>query len=39
MKLNISHKFTKVEEEDRIDVKINKTIISLEIDHTAEIKT
>ena len=39
MRLNISHNFTKVEEEDRTDVKIGKTIISLEIDHTVGIKT
>ena len=39
MKLNISHKFTKVEEEDKIDVKTDKKIMSPEIGHTVEIKT
>ena len=38
MKLNISHNYTKVEEEDKIGMKIGKKIISLEIDHTVEIK-
>ena len=39
MRLNISHKFTKVEEEDKIDVKIDKTVISPEIGHTGGIET
>ena len=34
MRLNISHKFIKVEREDRIDMNINKTIISPEVGHT-----
>ena len=36
MKLNLSHKYTKVEEEDKIDVKLGKKIISLEIGNTVE---
>ena len=39
MKLNISHKFTKAEEEDKIDMNTDKTIISPEIGHTVGIDT
>ena len=39
MKLNTSQKFTKVKEEDRIEVKIDKTIIIPEIGHIVGIKT
>ena len=38
MRLNISHKFIKVEGEDRIDVSTDKTIINPEIDCTAKIE-
>ena len=39
MRLNISHKFNKTDEEDKIDVNTDKTIISPEIGHTVGIKT
>ena len=38
MRLNISHKFTKAEE-DKIDMNTDKTIIGTEIGHTVGIKT
>ena len=38
MKLNISHKYTKVEEEDKINMKIAKKIINIEKSLTVEIK-
>ena len=37
MRLNTSHKFIKVEGEDRIDVTTDKTTIKPEMDHTVEI--
>ena len=37
MRLNTSHKFIKLEEEDRIDVITDKTTIKPEIGHTVEI--
>ena len=37
MRLNKSHKFIKVEVEDRIDMTTDKTIIKPEIGHTVEI--
>ena len=37
MRLNTSHKFIKVEGEDRIDLTTVKTIIEPEIGHTIEI--
>ena len=39
MRLNISHKFIKVEREDRIGTNTDKIIISPEVGHTVEIET
>ena len=39
VKINISQKFTKAEEEDKIDVNTDKTIFSPEIGHIVGIET
>ena len=39
MRLNLHHKFTKAEEEDKKDMNTGKTFISSEIGHTVGIET